>query len=70
LLATWIPTSKQVLDDLDGLMTFMQSTLPYYINLCEELHGLIPRSTPFNKAFLLATGATKLDAIGAIESAV
>lgn len=75
-IATWIPASKQVLDDLSELMGFIQSSLPYYVNLAEELqllsgdgtgenlHGLIPQSTPFNKGFLPATGATKMDAIG------
>ncbi|WP_158750234.1 phage major capsid protein [Acidobacterium sp. S8] len=77
LLATWLPASKQVLDDLDGLMAFIQSTLPYYVNLCEELellsgdgtgehlHGLIPQSTVFNPSLLPTTGATALDTIGA-----
>jgi HK97 family phage major capsid protein len=74
LIATWIPATKQVLDDFTELMGFIQSSLPYYINLEEEiqllagddtgenLHGLLPQAQAFNPA-LLATGATKLDVI-------
>ena len=55
LLATWIPATRQVLDDFVELMGFIQSALPYYVNLEEELqilsgdnsgedlHGLSPR---------------------------
>jgi HK97 family phage major capsid protein len=74
LIATWIPATKQVLDDMTELMGFIQSSLPYYINLEEEiqllagddtgenLHGLLPQAMQFNPA-LLASGATKLDVI-------
>ena len=74
LLATWIPATKQVLDDMTELMGFIQSTIPYYINLEEELqllagddtgenlHGLLPQAMAFDPS-LLATGATKLDVI-------
>jgi HK97 family phage major capsid protein len=76
LIATWIPATKQVLDDMTELMGFIQSTLPYYINLEEELqllsgdntgenlHGLLPQASAFNTGLLSAThGWTKLDVI-------
>jgi len=75
-LATWLPASKQVLDDMSELMGFIQSTMPYYTNLAEELqllggdgtgenlHGLIPQATPFI-ASALPAGSTRIDAIGA-----
>ena len=60
LLATWIPATRQIIDDLPELMGFLNSSLPYYVNLGEELqllsgdgtgenlHGLIPQATPFH----------------------
>ena len=77
LIATWIPATKQVLDDFTELMGFIQSSLPFYINLEEELqllagdstgenlHGLIPQALPFNVALLPSAvhGWTKLDVI-------
>src|SRR5580704_13735566 len=63
-LATWIPASKQIIDDLAELGTFISSSLVYYVNLEEELqllsgdgtgenlHGLIPQSSPFIPAGL------------------
>jgi HK97 family phage major capsid protein len=77
LLATWIPATKQVLDDMTELMGFIQSTMPYYVNLEEEiqllagdntgenLHGLLPQAQAFNTALLpsAAHGWTKLDVI-------
>lgn len=76
-IATWIPASKQVLDDFDELSGFIQSTMPYYTNLEEELqllsgdnigedlHGLIPQATPFNTGFLIGlAGWNKIDIIG------
>jgi HK97 family phage major capsid protein len=74
-IATWIPASKQVLDDLAEMMGFIQQSLPYYVNLEEELqllsgdgtgenlHGLIPQASPFLPAGL-PTGWTRIDAIG------
>jgi len=76
-LATWIPASKQILDDMTELMGFIQSSMPYYVNLAEELqllsgdgtgenlHGLIPQAA----AWLGGSPAvTRIDAIGsAIE---
>jgi len=80
LLATWIPATRQVLDDLTELMGFLQTSLPYYVNLEEELqllsgdgtgenlHGLIPQSTSFNTALLppAAKGWTKIDVVAAV----
>jgi HK97 family phage major capsid protein len=76
LIATWIPATKQVLDDMTELMGFIQSTLPYYVDLEEELqllagdntgenlHGLIPQAQAFNTGLLSAThGWTRLDII-------
>lgn len=76
-IATWIPASRQVLDDFDELGGFIRSTMPYYVNLEEELqllsgdgtgenlHGLIPQATAFNTALLSnAAGWNKIDIIG------
>jgi HK97 family phage major capsid protein len=77
LIATWIPATKQVLDDMVELMGFIGSSLPYYINLEEEiqllsgddtgenLHGLLPQAQAFNVGLLPsgAHGWTKLDVI-------
>jgi HK97 family phage major capsid protein len=76
LLATWIPATRQIIDDMTELMGFLNSSLPYYVNLAEEiqllsgdgtgenLHGLIPQATPFTPS-LLPTVYNKIDAIGA-----
>lgn len=76
-IATWIPASKQVLDDFDELSGFIQSTMPYYTNLEEELqllsgdgtgenlHGLIVQASSFNTGFLInSAGWNKIDIIG------
>ena len=59
LLATWIPATRQILDDLTELWNFLVGSLPYYVNLVEEiqllsgdgtgenLHGLIPQASAF-----------------------
>jgi HK97 family phage major capsid protein len=78
-IATWIPASKQILDDMSELANFINTSIPYYVNLAEELqllsgdatgenlHGLIPQAMAFDKT-QLAAGATKIDVIGcAIE---
>lgn len=83
-LATWIPASRQVLDDMDELMSFLQTSLPYYVDLFEEqqllsgdgtgqnLHGLIPQAQSFNTGYLSnSKGWTKIDIVGrAIEQIV
>jgi HK97 family phage major capsid protein len=77
LLATWIPATRQVLDDFTELMSFIMSTMPYYVNLEEELqllsgdntgenlHGLIPQAAAFQTALLppAAKGWNKIDVI-------
>jgi HK97 family phage major capsid protein len=80
-IATWIPATKQILDDFVELASFLQTSLTYYVNLEEEiqllagddtgenLHGLIPQASVFNTALLSATqGWTRIDIVGrAIE---
>lgn len=76
-LATWIPASKQILDDLPELQAFIESTMPYYVNLEEELqllsgdgsgenlHGIIPQATAFQTSLLInSAGWNKIDIIG------
>jgi HK97 family phage major capsid protein len=76
-IATWIPASRQVLDDFSELMTFIRTMMPYYVNLAEELqllsgdnvgedlHGLIPQASAFNTGLLYAAqGWNKIDIIG------
>jgi HK97 family phage major capsid protein len=80
-LATWIPASKQILDDLGELAAFLESTLRYYVDLEEEAqilsgdntaenyHGLISQATAFDTSLLSAgQGWNEIDIIGrAIE---
>lgn len=77
LLATWIPATRQVLDDFTELMSFIRSSLPYYVNLEEELqllsgdntgenlHGLLSQAASFNSSLLptAAKGWNKIDVI-------
>jgi HK97 family phage major capsid protein len=76
-LATWIPASRQVLDDMSELAAFINSSLTYYLNQAEELellsgdgtgehlHGLIPQATAFSTSLLhAAQGWNKIDMIG------
>jgi HK97 family phage major capsid protein len=76
-IATWIPATRQVLDDFSELMTFIRTMMPYYVNLEEELqllsgdgtgenlHGLIPQATAFSTGLLnAAAGWNKIDMIG------
>ena len=81
MLATWIPATKQILDDFSELAGYLESSLPYYVDLAEDqglllgdgvgedLHGMVPQSTAFNTALLNATsGWQRIDVIGrAIE---
>jgi HK97 family phage major capsid protein len=80
-IATWIPATKQILDDFAELATYVENALPYYVNLAEEqqllsgdgtgenLHGILVQSTAFNTGLLNPTaGWTRLDVIArAIE---
>lgn len=76
-IATWIPATKQILDDFVELNSFISSTLPYYVNLEEEiqllsgdntgenLHGLVTQASAFNTALLSAAkGWNKIDIVG------
>ena len=76
-IATWIPASRQIMDDFSELRGFIDTSLPYYVNLAEEvqllsgdatgenLHGLIPQATAFNTGLLVAAaGWNKIDIIG------
>lgn len=79
LLATWIPATRQVLEDLTELQGFITSSLPYYVNLAEELqilagdnigedwHGLLPQASTLNTALLpaAAQGYNRIDMIAA-----
>jgi HK97 family phage major capsid protein len=77
-IATWIPASKQILDDFQELGSYLESALPYYVNLAEEmqllsgdgtgenLHGILVQATGFNSGLLPppAAGWTRIDVIG------
>lgn len=75
-LATWIPATRQVLDDFTELAGYLQDALPYYVNLDEEvellsgdatgehLNGLITQATAFSTSLLSASkGWNKIDMI-------
>jgi HK97 family phage major capsid protein len=76
-IATWIPAARQIMDDFAELEGFLRSSLPYYVNLEEEiqllsgdgagqnLNGLITQATAFNTALLVAAdGWNRIDIIG------
>jgi len=77
-LATWIPASKQILDDFAELAGYLETTLPFYVDLAEEiqllsgdgtgenLHGLIPQAASFNTTLLPppSAGWQRIDVIG------
>jgi HK97 family phage major capsid protein len=76
-LATWIPATKQILEDLNELASFLQASLAHYVNVAEEtqllsgdgvgenLHGLIPQASAFNTGLITpSAGWTRLDIIG------
>jgi HK97 family phage major capsid protein len=74
-----IPATRQVLDDFTELMGFLQSTVPYYVDLEEELqllsgdntgenlHGLLNQAAAFSTSFLpsAAAGWNRIDVIAA-----
>jgi HK97 family phage major capsid protein len=75
-LATWIPASKQILDDFAELAGYLETALPYYVDLAEEiqllsgdgtgenLHGAIVQATAFNTGLLTASaGWQRIDVI-------
>jgi HK97 family phage major capsid protein len=76
-IATWIPATKQILDDFTELASFLQTSLTYYVNLEEEiqllsgdnlgedLHGLIPQASAFQTSLLSASaGWNRIDIVG------
>lgn len=76
-IATWIPATRQILDDLTELNGFIMSSLPYYVNLEEELqliagdntgenlHGFLGQASAFNTGLLSASsGWNRIDIVG------
>ena len=65
-IATWIPATKQVLDDFTELAGYIQTSLPYYVDLAEEtellsgdgtgehLHGLVTQATAYDTTLTIA----------------
>ena len=84
LLATYVLASRQVLDDFTELMSFIKTSLPYYVNKAEELgflagdgagedlHGIIPQATAFNTGLLPAAnkGWNKIDVVATAISQI
>jgi len=81
-IATWIPASKQILEDFEGLRAFLESSLAYAIaeefedqllfgsGAGENLNGLVTQAAVFNTS-LLGTNWTRIDVIGrAIQQVV
>jgi HK97 family phage major capsid protein len=82
-IATWIPATRQVLDDMAELMGFLRNMLPYLVDQEEErellsgagvtdLHGLITQATAYDTSLTpAAAGWNKIDIIGrAIQQVV
>jgi HK97 family phage major capsid protein len=76
-LATFIRATKQIIEDMTELKSFLMASLPYYTNRVEEtqllsgdgtgenLNGLITQATAFNTALLSnSQGWNKIDQIG------
>ncbi len=76
-IATWIPATRQILDDFSELASFIQGSLAYYVNLEEELqllsgdstgenlNGLITQASAFDTSLLSASaGWNKIDIVG------
>ncbi len=80
-IATWIPATRQILDDWSELQGFLVSSLPYYVNLEEQeqlisgddsgenLKGITVCAQSFDTSLLNATaGYNRIDCLGrAIE---
>jgi HK97 family phage major capsid protein len=75
-IATWIPATRQVLDDFTELRAYIDGALRYAVDKDEEiellsgdgtgehLHGLIPQATAFSTSLLTASaGYQRLDLI-------
>ena len=82
-IATFIPASRQILEDFSELEGFLRSSLPYYVNRAEErqllagdgtgnnLNGLVTQASVFNAGLLSANaGWTRIDQIGAAAEQV
>ena len=77
-VATWIPASKQILEDMAEMLAFLTTMLPYYVNLEEEremlfgagttdLHGLYTQATAFDTTLTSASkGWNRIDLIGRV----
>jgi HK97 family phage major capsid protein len=77
-IATWIPASRQVLDDMTELMSYLQTMLPYMVDKEEErellngagttdLHGLVTQATTYTTTLTpAAAGWNYLDIIGRV----
>lgn len=78
-IATWQPASRQILDDLQELASFLETSLTYYVDLAEELellsgdgtgehlHGLIPQAQAFDDGLLVpAAGYNRMDIVGRV----
>jgi HK97 family phage major capsid protein len=75
-LATWIPASRQVMDDSQALAGYINSRLTYFLKLKEEdellngagvgtdLSGLIANSTTFDLSYTNVSSDTFIDIIG------
>lgn len=76
-IATWIPATRQILEDFTELMGFLMSNLPYQVNREEELqilsgdntgqnlNGLITQAQSFDTTLLVAAaGWNRIDIIG------
>jgi HK97 family phage major capsid protein len=75
VLSTWLPASRQILEDFSELTGFINSSLSYYVRQAEEteflsgdnsgehMNGLIHQASAFNTALLpsAAKGWTKID---------
>jgi len=74
-IAAFIPATKQILDDFNELAGYINTSLPYYVNLEEELqllsgdgtgenlHGLITQGAAYDTS-LNVSGDNKIDQIG------
>ena len=76
-IATYIRASKQILEDFGELMTFLNASLPYYVNQAEEvellsgsnagehLNGMITQATAFSTGLLSSSrGWNTMDIVG------
>lgn len=73
-IATFLPATKQILDDFSELAAFIENSLPYYVDLGEELemlsgdgtgehlHGFIAQATALDTTALVS-GDNKVDVI-------